>query len=76
MRPGDPGIVVTPYPYPDADAQPYPRGMVIAPPDIGDGMALPLASPWAGTSRTLWQTLGDGLASMWGALQSPQAPPL
>jgi hypothetical protein len=66
---GDPGIIITPRPT--ADAQPYPRGMVIAPPDVGDRMANLVARPWAWGSRSLWQRLEDELGALWNALQSP-----
>lgn len=68
-RGGDPGILVVPEPV--ADAQPYPRGMVIAPPEVGDRMAIALARPWLWSSRSLWQRLEDSVGAVWNALQSP-----
>jgi hypothetical protein len=68
-RGGDPSIIIVPTPM--ADAQHYPRGMVIAPPDIGDRMANQLPSPLAWTSRSLWQRLEDGLGAAWNALRPP-----
>jgi hypothetical protein len=38
------GIVIVPAPI--QDALPYPRGMVVAPPDTGDRMANVLTRPW------------------------------
>jgi hypothetical protein len=68
-RGGDLGFIIVPKPI--TDAQPYPRGMVIAPPDVGDRMANLVASPWTWGSRSLWQRLEDGLGALWNALQSP-----
>jgi hypothetical protein len=68
-RGGDPGFVIAPRPT--ADAQPYPRGMVIATPDVGDRMANQVAPPWTRGSRSLWQRLEDGLGALKRALQSP-----
>jgi hypothetical protein len=60
-RGGFSGIVIAPTPIPDA--LPYPRGLVIAPPEIGDRMGNVLTRPW-------WRRLGDGLDTIWNALQS------
>lgn len=60
------GIVIVPAPMPDA--LPYPRGMVIAPPDTGDRMANVLTRPWTWSTRSLWQRLGDGAGAIWSAL--------
>ena len=68
-RGGDPGLVIVPAPT--TDAQPYPRGMVIAPPAVGDRMANLVARPWTWGSQSLWQRLEDGLSELWNALQSP-----
>ena len=57
------GIILVPKPM--QDALPYPRGMVIAPPETGDRMATGLTRP------SLWQRIGDGLGALWRALQSP-----
>ena len=64
------GIIIPPQPM--ADMLPWPRGMVIAPPDIGDRMPNLLLRPWTWGSRSLWQRFGDGLGALWDALQSPK----
>jgi hypothetical protein len=61
------GIVVVPKPM--QDALPYPRGMVITPPDTGDRMGNALTSPWAWASRSLWQRFGEGIDAIWSVLQ-------
>jgi hypothetical protein len=61
------GIVIVPEPT--QDALPYPRGMVIAPPDVGDRMANVLTRPWSWSTRSLWQRLGDGAGAIWNALK-------
>lgn len=61
------GIVIVPEPT--RDALPYPRGMVIAPPDIGDRMANVLTRPWSWSSRSWWQRFTGGLGAIWDALQ-------
>jgi len=63
------GIVIVPAPI--QDALPYPRGMVVAPPDTGDRMANVLTRPWTWSTRSLWQRLGDGASAIWDAL-TPQ----
>jgi hypothetical protein len=68
-RGGYSGIVIVPAPMPDA--LPYPRGMVVAPPDTGDRMANVLTRPWTWSTRSLWQRLGDGAGALWDAL-APQ----
>jgi hypothetical protein len=61
------GVIITPPPI--ADALPYPRGMVIAPPDTGDRMNL-FVAPWASSPRALWQYVEGGLDTLWSALHS------
>lgn len=63
------GIVIVPPPI--QDALPYPRGMVVAPPDTGDRIANVLTRPWTWSSRSLWQRIGDGASALWNAL-TPQ----
>jgi hypothetical protein len=63
------GIVIVPKPT--QDALPYPRGMVLSPPDTGDRMANVLTRPWTWSTRSLWQRLGDGAGAIWQAL-APQ----
>jgi len=65
--PGMACVIIDPGPF--ADARPYPRGMVIAPPDTGDRMANPLEPWWRSMSRELWQRLDHGLAALRGSLQ-------
>jgi hypothetical protein len=60
------GIVIVPRPM--QDALPYPRGMVIEPPETGDRMANVLTRPWTWSMRSLWQRLGDGASALWGAV--------
>ena len=62
------GIVIVPPAT--RDARPYPRGMVIDPPDVGDAMANALVKPWTWSSRPLWQRLGDGLRALWEGVQT------
>jgi len=64
------GIVI--MPKPTQDALPYPRGMVIAPPEIGDRMPNLFAKPWTWALRSLWQRFGDGVGALWNALGSPR----
>jgi hypothetical protein len=69
---GDRGSVIEPPPI--ADAQPYPRGMVIAPPEVGDRMNL--ADPsLAASARSLWRRLESGIGAAWRALQPPAPSP-
>ena len=62
------GIVIVPKPT--QDALPYPRGMVIAPPEIGDPMPNLFARSWTWALRSLWQQLGAGVGALLGKLQS------
>jgi hypothetical protein len=66
-RGGFSGIVIVPPAT--TDARPYPRGMVIEPPDVGDSMANELVKPWTWSSRSLWQRFGDGLRALWDQAQ-------
>ena len=65
--PGMACVIIDPGPF--VDAQPYPRGMVIAPPATGDRMLIPLEPWWKSIPRALWQHLDKDLATIWSALQ-------
>ncbi len=65
------GEVIAP-PKDFADARPWPRGMVITPPDPGDRMPNLLLQPWRWPSRGLWQRLEDAALGVIDALTSPQ----
>lgn len=62
------GVIVPPA---IPDAQPYPRGMVIAPPYTGDWMLNPAISPWLLLTRSLWHGLGEAFAQLHGAALPP-----
>lgn len=53
------GMVIDPGPL--ADAQPYPRGMVIAPPDPGDRMVIPPGERGLPGPQNLAERLVHGL---------------
>jgi hypothetical protein len=55
-------------PAPMTDALPYPRGMVIAPPDVGDRMVLIRPPPAWGS---LWWRIERVVDAIWSALQPP-----
>jgi hypothetical protein len=65
--PGMACVIIDPGPF--VDARPYPRGMVIAPPETGDRMLIPLEPWWQSMPRALWQRLGKNLAVIWSSLQ-------
>lgn len=62
-------IIVPPKDF--ADAQPWPRGMVITPPDPNDRMPNLLLRPWAWPTRHVWDRLQDAALGVIDALTSP-----
>jgi hypothetical protein len=66
-RAGDPGFVIAPPEM--TDAQPYPRGMVIAPPGTGDRMADPASRPWAWGAGSPWQRFEASVGALWNTLR-------
>ena len=64
-------VIVPPTNF--ADAQPWPRGMVICPKDTNpDRIPNLLLRPWRWGQRGLWQRLEDLAAGVVDALRSPQ----
>ena len=61
------GTVIAPGPM--QDALPHPRGMVIAPPEVGDRMGNVLTGAWPWALRPFWQWLDHGLGAIWNAVQ-------
>jgi hypothetical protein len=47
--------------------------MVIAPPDVGDTMALAAPRPWHARWQALWRDVGGRVDALWRALRTPPA---